>query len=808
MDIERTRNLHSESALKRELSVFDQWKGQMDGFDFRPEKIGDFLKLLSEMPVIDNVQAAKEYLQKLLTRNFQAFFKEKIMVADLWKISMEMPMVDALEIQALEEDGVESYLLNLVKNFLLDIDKKLGKDFPNELKTLITELLEKFIDRIKSYTLESTIGEVGNLDAPEEKIEEGRSLREIFGDEEQVKHEIAPDEFDTEVGTSQTRQLITLCAKQRVAADKQVYEAMGLLGYGELTYEVAEYFSKVNIAENINELFKRLRAATDDSLEKMMYSRILYLIESGRVTVENGAVNYLNQTFKLSGEGLENIKLAFRITGDGKVGLFNEQDHLLGYFELGDLSDGEQEKLRQIMDIDRELVLANLETPETVITDFKDGALSLYENDFYEKTGVRLNDLTLREQLWFRKFVVENSKLFERVKLMTEKFGRAFLLTFIGGEQDAQIGERLLAVAENQSVPEKTKQNIFLSYGKIINNLDKVKELVKNFFVKEEELEGIDINKITSEIARRAFGVLRKFVEMIENGVKGQEIGKQIEVISNDVVVFASIFKNAFEEKRGVLNFSEFQGVDCQLVQGTELAEQKNGLIELLDRAATNKAAKDGFRNLLEDSSLRLKLAKNSFYILSREADGKKETVATLRVEEIDENTIYIGSLAVSEEGQGAHIGDALMKTVASKFVGKKNIRLVAIPEIEAGTHYVSRYGAVGKKFISDVAGTKNDWFEMEIPKAKADYSLRRPEAKKIEAGSIVTAPLSHIGEQTIICRFDSQTQMAEIKEVSEQLMNKHGYVLVRYEKSGQDPNIRIYGFELPAAVEEESLAA
>src|SRR5690606_28235892 len=90
-----------------------------------------------------------------------------------------------------------------------------------------------------------------------------------------------------------------------------------------------------------------------------------------------------------------NLNFARRITGDGKIGLFDDRGGMQGYFELGTLSDAETQKQVEMLEVVRELLFTDSETPDDIRQQFLADYTDFYGKVFGEFGNIRLSDLSL-----------------------------------------------------------------------------------------------------------------------------------------------------------------------------------------------------------------------------------------------------------------------------------------------------------------------------------------------------------------------------------------------------------------------------
>ncbi len=149
----------------------------------------------------------------------------------------------------------------------------------------------------------------------------------------------------------------------------ELYMLLERIAGARMIREISKTLSFIGGTEAARDCMNRLRT-TDSVIIQEKYSRALYLLELGKIGVNSGVVNYLEQQYILKGDDEDNVDFARRITGDGKIGLFDERGGFVGYFELGDLITGDVEREAQILEISRDLLFSDPHTPDDIRQQF------------------------------------------------------------------------------------------------------------------------------------------------------------------------------------------------------------------------------------------------------------------------------------------------------------------------------------------------------------------------------------------------------------------------------------------------------
>jgi|GEM_PF-3981756 len=249
-----------------------------------------------------------------------------------------------------------------------------------------------------------------------------------------------------------------------------IFEAFNKCPRAQLVYTVADALSKIDAQAGSAELLHRVRSKEYGRYDQEAYSRVLFLMELGRINIDEGVVQYFDLQYKLQGEKSEQAQTALRITGDGKIGLLDEGGTLIGYFELGNLGDEELQRKAQVLDIVRELVFANPDTPDDIRQQFLRDYSNFYSNAVsLEKQGlgIRISDLNLREQIWLYQFLNNaTAEEKEKIRNFVIKFGREGVAAFVAVEEDRGMGDKILELGEILS--ERDMKKLLSNYDLLV----------------------------------------------------------------------------------------------------------------------------------------------------------------------------------------------------------------------------------------------------------------------------------------------------------------------------------------------------
>lgn len=447
---------------------------------------------------------------------------------------------------------------------------------------------------------------------------------------------------------------------------------------------------------------KKLLEMVKTEKETRHISALLFRLELGRVGISEQGLEYLGRMYDL--EELNSLDyFAKRLTANGEVGIFDDDKKLKAYIELGDLADG-QEKIKPVVhDFVHETLFFPKENEtkeeraqrEEYLRQFQESYFDFYDDEFFQKTGIRFNDLNFKEQGWFLNFY-KNSDLGKRNELLdfAKKFGENGLRSFVTMDLDEGNGERILSIAKN------------LEFGESLQVFSKISEIAELAQEKDREL----ILKIYKnekpalpenfhwELLSRAQGVVLEF----EKGLSAQEktgnkkpnmekllAGLDQSQIEVDLVASLLI---ALKKQGEFQKLEEIRDLEIRTVEGEEL-EQDNELMEKLKemyRERNSHKSKEDLERLLNDFENHKK-NKPRFYLVYFQIDSQEKSeekfsnlVGFVRSSSFDgkrelpEGERYLGALNINPLLQGKYFGENFLREVVQSELALGAKKLIA----------------------------------------------------------------------------------------------------------------------------------
>lgn len=200
--------------------------------------------------------------------------------------------------------------------------------------------------------------------------------------------------------------------------------------------------------------------------------------------------------------------------------------------------------------------------------------------DFVREVGVNLVNLDPEEQMIFLDFYYNSGeerkkKVVDFLKIHREN-GLHALLSL---RHDEGLVEKVLEVADKLD-PAKAGI-IFEKFVDIIKKAGNVEEELKTFFVSEEKVVQTDRYRVLGELVSRAGKFMQDMLDEEEglNDKKLSEIVRDLDGVKEDVIMFATIFKNVFKTREDVANVDlrELNNLErIEDITGEELSKRRD----------------------------------------------------------------------------------------------------------------------------------------------------------------------------------------------------------------------------------------
>jgi len=401
----------------------------------------------------------------------------------------------------------------------------------------------------------------------EEKLEaEERQEELINNNNDDFDIEWNSDMFDLEFGSWEKRDLLR---KLMEFKDEKIVD--NLIEFIEKDENGALFVRKVcDIINNIkperaiNKLLDLLKS--DNGSIRRDASAMLFRLEFGRLGISREGVEYLeNIIFDLGQEHNNENYHVERLTADGEIGIFKpkeikggdeEEYELIKYIEIGDLSgipskdEREKEKIklkRNVLNLVYDTLFigkpgeTELEKQKRLryLEDLKRNYYKIAGDKIFTETGVRLNNLSFKEQGWFMIYFNEvgKGKMAELQKFV-QKYGEEGIKTFLAMEHGEDKGKIILELGSHP----KAKQ-IFRQFDSLLyKGKAHTKEIIEELKELHPDLD-IDENKILASMISRGKDLLVEAYQYQQNN-QPEKIEKILQDLKQE-----SAYQNILREK-------------------------------------------------------------------------------------------------------------------------------------------------------------------------------------------------------------------------------------------------------------------
>lgn len=478
-------------------------------------------------------------------------------------------------------------------------------------------------------------------------------------------------------------------------------------------------------------------------------SIMLYRLELGRLNISRDGVEYLQRRYDL---GVYNDPSYFakRITADGKVGIFGQDEQLLKYFELGDLARPEASVQPRILDIVYETLYfprdgessAERAQREAFLEEFQRNYFGLFNDQFFKETGVAFNNLGMKEQGQFLAFHTQATEAErQRATVFVQTYRESGLRAFLSMDQDPAMGRMLLEIGE-QSTPEVAGK-IFAAYSQIVDATQDICQYVERVF-------GADVDadvyaRMNERLLERGKLVLREVHEQLSTAQVGegsQADGglRKLRHLQGDLISFATIAKALHAEGEiNALKECLASSVECK--SAMELSSQERAdLLEILtDSHSTALPTKlaagnsERFAAFLQDQDAH----RNTVFHLLKH-DGK--IAGFMRFDHEGPEQVHGASFNMRPSLRDSALGMTFLTNTLEHYRGRYTIRGEVWAANPALPHYLAE-GAVGTGAEANYSDSGEVFLHFEIPKKPlafeqgsniaATYDLSLPEEQE-----------------------------------------------------------------------------
>lgn len=353
--------------------------------------------------------------------------------------------------------------------------------------------------------------------------------------------------------------------------------------------------------------------------------------------------------------------------------------------------------------------------PEKMYEEFKDYLILIEENN-REKVedyfNLKFDALSTREQFYFLNLIKDkNSDEIIPIKKFTDKFETNGFRTFLSIEQDEEMGDKIFILGEK--LPKESAKALFSKYGEIIDEVDNIGGYIEKSTKGQVGPE--IINKAKENLLIKGKDLLSRYADKANTCIGDEciNIGKELEEkllnIKASLMLFASACKSLSEEN--MLSIEDLANTELEIIHGGIDENTQEEMKRIFKENRPNYSAK-----LLEDVSSEFEVAlkdpkeNQTFYILR----NNNEIASFMRLDELEDGSIYGASFNVRTELRGSSIGTELMKKIVVKESSKKTFKILCYDKNPMLEKYKTEFGfnIVGE--IDNYHNTGEKFYKME----------------------------------------------------------------------------------------------
>ncbi|MCK4540002.1 hypothetical protein KAU09_02505 [Candidatus Parcubacteria bacterium] len=577
---------------------------------------------------------------------------------------------------------------------------------------------------------------------------------------------------------------------------------------------------------------KLLELLNDNSLakeKKELTVFALYRLEFGQIGISEKGVKYLGKMYDL--EQLNNPDyFVQRLTAKGEMGVFDDKRVLQKYFNLDDLAGKEKAVKPQVHDFAYETLFYPKEGEtenermerEKCLQEFKENYFDFYDDDFWQKTGVRINNLNFREQGWFLIFYKHsNDEIKEELLDFVKSYGENGLKTFISLEFGEDMGEKILDIGKSLKDQPEIADSIFHKYGEIIDLTKAAEDQAKVLFGKEKDISEEDIDDIIKTLMAKSDKMLKHYHGKVTENKEydEQELTDELKKINGNIILLNQILKNMSREEIAEIDLREISSIEKienlpakELLNNQELLDK---ILEIIEKQFPPGDAK-AFVNECE----------NNENLLMTIVLANNEILSFFGKENKSDNIEYIDWFISNPDAPLKGLGEATIRLEFSEQESQDKLYYAVVkPHVKSFAIMVEKLG-----FVSFGGSTKDEEYKHHYARCRKlpedfDFKSKKLSAKQEESliNSIKetckkpesVSALLFGGSAYNICKikYHGQTSFDDIKKIDPdgwlltEIENQYekGFVLARFipESKDKDNQIHYVVFEKDTALED-----
>lgn len=467
---------------------------------------------------------------------------------------------------------------------------------------------------------------------------------------------------------------------------------------------VAGVLSEQNVNLAASQLLELLHSEKE---KKEPITAMLYRLEFGKIGVSAEGVKYLEKIYDL-GEYNNPTYHANRLTVNGEIGVFNEELELIKYFHLGKLDSEDKKVKADVLDFTYETLFigSDKESPEEkekrekYLEEFRKKYYQISEDDMFQETGTRLNNLSFKKQGWFLVYLNQaNIEEKQKLRNFVSKYHEDGINSFLSLEIDQSLGGKIISLGEKINNVESA-QILFNKISEITDLAEKESNEIKEMFLKDGTLTGFDWREVRLALLNNVKDIIVKFeAELGDNGEEKNvnTLLRELETSRTEMKLLAGVLKVAKENgenipiesirditiERKVINNSE--GVilsDMEKESLIKIAEENYSAIFLQPGDNYNPEA---YNRVISNFTKELENLDGQLVDILK---YKGDVACFDRFKQISAHEVYGGSFNVIKDIQGLSVGKSFLKKMLEDISQDYNVHIKSRQDNPANNAY------------------------------------------------------------------------------------------------------------------------
>lgn len=499
------------------------------------------------------------------------------------------------------------------------------------------------------------------------------------------------------------------------------------------TSEIAKVFIHADVNYAAKKLLQKLQNNNETdkhSQYKNDLAKIIYRLEFGQISISKDGVKYLEKMYDL-GELNNPDYFAQRLTAKGDIGVFDENRDLQVYFNVGDLTSDEKTIKPKIHEFIYETLFFSKEGEtkkeknerEKYLKGFKKNYFDFYDDNFFEETGVRFNNLDFKEQGQFLVYY-KNCDEAQKASLLNfvKSFGENGLRTFLSLEHGGQkMGDKILSIGER--LDQKTANAIFLKYGEIVDKAQNVEGYLKEQFGEEHISQA---TQVAENLLRRGKALLVVFAD--DENIDSDIILGKLDEIDTDILLVKESIKSLPKKDVANLDLSKIKGIEKIKNKPVSDIYENQKLVEKI-KTIIDSQFPEG------DGDVFIGECKNNEKLKITISLAGQEVLSFFTTEKVSENIQYVDWFIANPDAPIKGLGEATIRLLFKEQDNKKDgFYAVAKPHAKSFLILVENLGFVSFKGSTEDGEYKHHY--ARIRKIEGDREFTSKNIPQEENGS------------------------------------------------------------------------